>query len=144
MLMAVNSAGQDTASIVLKVDGQVDDSTRYTQFNRSNSHFYSSATAPKFTRRPIEQHCREGQEAVFECEFESTPNQIDWFRDDEHLQPTPNVKINFPTKNTTKLTLLNVGTESAGEYLCVLRNQFGEDLASALLRVEKGEQFVGF
>jgi hypothetical protein len=26
----------------------------------------------------------------------------------------------------------------SGEYLCAIRNQHGEDLASALLRVEKG------
>lgn len=92
---------------------------------------------PRFTRLPVSVQCSLGQKAELSCEFVGEPQpQVTWYRGAHRLHPSSEFDIDQPTSNTSLLTIRNVAEQNVGEYLCTIRNNYGEDLAKVMVLLE--------
>lgn len=57
------------------------------------------------------------------------------------MHPSGDIQIES-TRNSTRLVVGNVKKSSEGEYMCSLRTEKGEELASASLHVEDCKLFL--
>ena len=74
--------------------------------------------------------------AQLDCEFEGEPNPVvSWFLGPKRLQSGDGIEI-ITTANSSKLIIANVEERHLGEYLCTVRNNVGEDLATAVIFLE--------
>ncbi|KHN81711.1 Titin [Toxocara canis] len=120
-LKAVNSAGTDTAQILLEVVEITD----------------SDSVLPAFTMLPISIQCAIGQKAILKCAFKGSPQPtVSWFRGEQKLTSGRGGIQITSTSATSELSILRLGETHIGEYLCAVRNAYGEDLARAMILLE--------
>jgi titin len=118
-LTAVNSAGSTKETVQLNVTEN---------FNQ---------VLPRFVRLPVSVQCSLGQKAELSCEFEGEPTpQVSWYRDARRLHSGGLVDIETPSVTSSLLTIASVSEEHVGEYLCTIRNNYGEDLAQVMILLE--------
>ncbi|KAE9553836.1 hypothetical protein FO519_002966 [Halicephalobus sp. NKZ332] len=122
-LLAVNNAGTDQDTVNLEIT---------TKANSSNS----NKKLPKFIKHPVSVQCALGQTAQLDCEFEGEPTPVaSWFLGPKRLQSSDGIEI-ISTNNSSKLIISKVDERHLGEYLCTVRNNIGEDLATAVIFLE--------
>ncbi|VDM78360.1 unnamed protein product [Strongylus vulgaris] len=146
-LTAVNVAGETTASIELAV-------TEPTS---------SSTMGPSFIHAPVSVQTRLGQRVELLARFTGQPAPVcRWFKGDVGLEDGEHFKhfhlscpFSFRFNHTWQTQFLGVGgyaiadssdsstlsilyleNEHVGEYLCTIRNPYGEDLATAMIMIE--------
>lgn len=121
VLKAVNSAGTAEIEILVEVSEITD----------------SKAVIPKFINVPMSTQCAYGQKAELKCEFKGTPQPtVSWFFNDLKLSSGKDGYTIKTTSSTSQLTVLRLKDNHLGEYLCVVRNAYGEDLAKARILLE--------
>lgn len=77
----------------------------------------------------------EGKPATLECELTGEPQpDIEWFRDDEKVNESKRVRMNFDGKSSS-LTFKPSELDDEGEYKCVGRNELGSASTTAELLV---------
>ncbi|VDM15672.1 unnamed protein product [Wuchereria bancrofti] len=119
-LQAVNLSGTAKAIIVVDV-------TEITDLD---------AVMPRFTKLPISIQSAIGQKATLTCSFKGFQPTVTWFYDDKKLvNGRHGIEISS-TATTSTLSILQLANEHLGEYLCAVRNQYGEDLAKAVIFLE--------
>uniref|UniRef100_A0A0N5ALN6 Myosin light chain kinase, smooth muscle n=1 Tax=Syphacia muris TaxID=451379 RepID=A0A0N5ALN6_9BILA len=120
-LEAMNSAGTATVEIVVEV----------------NEITETNAVVPKFVCVPISIQCAYGQKAELKCEFKGKPQPVvSWFLNDNKIvSGRQGYRIKTST-SASQLTVLRLKESHLGEYLCVIRNSYGEDLAKARIMLE--------
>ncbi|KAK6109169.1 Immunoglobulin I-set domain family protein [Brugia pahangi] len=119
-LQAVNLSG--TAKAIIAVD-----ITEITDLD---------AVMPRFTKLPISIQSAIGQKASLTCSFKGFQPTVTWFHDDKKLvNGRHGIEISS-TATTSTLSILQLANEHLGEYLCAVRNQYGEDLAKAVIFLE--------
>uniref|UniRef100_A0A914ZQD0 Titin n=1 Tax=Parascaris univalens TaxID=6257 RepID=A0A914ZQD0_PARUN len=121
VLKAVNCAGTATATISLEVVEITD----------------SDSALPAFTMLPMSIQCAIGQKAVLKCAFRGSPHpSVSWFRGEQKLTPGRGGIQITSTSTTSELSILRLSEVHIGEYLCAVRNAYGEDLARARILLE--------
>ncbi|EJD74527.1 CAMK/MLCK protein kinase [Loa loa] len=119
-LQAVNLSG--TAKAIIAVDV-----TEVTNLD---------AVMPRFTKLPISIQSAIGQKASLTCNFKGLQSTVTWFHDDKKLVSGRHGIEISSTATTSTLSILQLADEHLGEYLCAVRNEYGEDLAKAAIFLE--------
>ncbi|CAD5231988.1 unnamed protein product [Bursaphelenchus xylophilus] len=115
-LLAMNNVGLAEAEFIVNLQDNVKS---------------RAGKSPNFTRKlPSSISCSIGDTATVSCEFEGDPiPKVCWFKGSKLLQQKDNLYIET-TPTSTQLSVYLEDKSSQGEYLCTLRNPFGEDLSS--------------
>ncbi|KAL3986026.1 Immunoglobulin I-set domain family protein [Acanthocheilonema viteae] len=116
-LQAVNLSG--TAKAIIAVDV-----TEVTDLD---------AVMPRFTKLPISIQSTIGQKASLTCSFKGLLPIVTWFHGDKKLVSGRCGFEISSTTTTSTLSILQLTDEHFGEYLCALRNDYGEDLAKVVI-----------
>uniref|UniRef100_A0AC34Q8Y6 Ig-like domain-containing protein n=1 Tax=Panagrolaimus sp. JU765 TaxID=591449 RepID=A0AC34Q8Y6_9BILA len=123
-LMAVNVAGFAEDFTILEIA------------SRNHSPSRRNKKVAKIIRHPISVQCGIGQKAELDCEFEGEPIPIvNWFLGQKKIQSGDGIVI-ISNEHSSKLTIENIEEKHFGEYLCSVRNNLGEDLATAVIFME--------
>ena len=61
--------------------------------------------------------------------------EVTWYRQGKPVEPSEHVKIKTKPASS-ELVISKVSASHAGEYLVAIKNQYGEDLATATLTLE--------
>merc|ERR1712226_738285 len=97
----------------------------------------ATVQAPKFIREIKENRIKEGMRARFEAGFAGNPKpDISWWFNGQQMQNSKSVQIKVREDSST-LTLIDCGFESAGIYECRAANDLGSDKTRASLTVNK-------
>lgn len=76
--------------------------------------------------------------------MQGTPQPtVSWFLNDRKLVSGRDGYVIDTTPSTSQITVLRLQENHLGEYLCVVRNAYGEDLAKARIMLE-GNSFKIF
>ncbi|TKR69840.1 hypothetical protein L596_021941 [Steinernema carpocapsae] len=128
---------EDSGSYKLQAVNTSGASSAFVQVNVIEPPLGSSSVLPRFTRPPISLQLSVGQKAELTCEFEGQPRPVvSWFQADRRLHDgDAEIEIES-TATTSRLSIVKVGEKHLGEYLCTIRNSFGEDLATAMILLE--------
>uniref|UniRef100_A0A915PUX1 Uncharacterized protein n=1 Tax=Setaria digitata TaxID=48799 RepID=A0A915PUX1_9BILA len=119
-LQAVNPCGTAKAITTVNI-------TEITNFD---------AVMPRFTKLPISIQSTIGQKASLSCSFKGLSSTVTWFHGDKKLiNGRHGIEITT-TATTSTLSILQLTEEHLGEYLCTVRNEYGEDLAKAVIFLE--------
>lgn len=70
----------------------------------------------------------------------SAPVRFEWFFNHDPLLLTPKITSELLSTHTNVLQFETVDSNHAGNYTCLVRNEVGQDSASALIQV-KGPRF---
>lgn len=83
-----------------------------------------------------------GEVARFHACVSGLPKpEINWFHNQQPIQPTKNVVFHFEeATNTATLIIVDAFTEHAGEYTCRAANSAGEAACSATLTIDKVQE----
>ncbi|KHJ86233.1 immunoglobulin I-set domain protein [Oesophagostomum dentatum] len=120
-LTAVNVAGQATANIELAVAEPTS----------------SSTMGPRFTHTPVSVQSRLGQRVELLARFAGQPAPVcRWFKGDVQLEDGVGGYSIADGADSSTLSILYLENEHVGEYLCTVRNPYGEDLATAMIMTE--------
>ncbi|VDO56555.1 unnamed protein product [Haemonchus placei] len=120
-LTAVNVAGEATATIELVVTEPTG----------------SSAMRPRFTHAPVSVQSRLGQRVELLARFTGQPQAVcRWFKGDIGLEDGVGGYTIVDGADSSTLSILFLENEHVGEYLCTVRNPYGEDLANAMILIE--------
>ncbi|KJH43327.1 immunoglobulin I-set domain protein, partial [Dictyocaulus viviparus] len=120
-LTAVNVAGEANAFIELKV---VETPS-------------SSVIQPRFTHVPVSLQSRLGQRVELMSRFVGTPSPVcRWFRGDVELKDGVGGYSITDSADSSTLSVMYLTKEHIGEYLCTIRNPYGEDLTNAMIILE--------
>ncbi|VDM98280.1 unnamed protein product, partial [Thelazia callipaeda] len=119
-IQAVNNSGTATAVITVIVTEVVN----------------QDAVLPKFTKLPISVQSTIGQKASLSCSFKGLKPTVTWFHGNEKLISGRNGIEISSTATSSTLSILRLVEEHFGEYLCTVRNDYGEDLAKAVILLE--------
>ncbi|KAM3716718.1 Titin [Dirofilaria immitis] len=91
---------------------------------------------PRFTKLPISIQSTIGQKTSLTCSFKGLQPTVTWFHGDKKLiDGRHGIEISS-TATTSTLSILQLAEEHLGEYLCTIRNNYGEDLAKAIIFLE--------
>ncbi|CAG9530815.1 unnamed protein product [Cercopithifilaria johnstoni] len=94
------------------------------------------AVMPRFTKLPISIQSTIGQKASLTCSFKGLLSTVTWFHGDKKLVSGRHGIEISSTATTSTLSILQLADEHFGEYLCAIRNDYGEDLAKAVIFLE--------
>ncbi|KAK6047730.1 immunoglobulin I-set domain protein [Cooperia oncophora] len=120
-LTAVNVAGEATAAIELAVSEPTG----------------SSTMRPRFTHAPVSVQSRLGHRVELLARFTGQPPAVcRWFKGDVGLEDGVGGYTIVDGADNSTLSILFLENEHVGEYLCTVRNTYGEDLASAMIMIE--------
>ncbi|VDK27112.1 unnamed protein product [Gongylonema pulchrum] len=119
-LQAINSSGTATALITVQV-------TEVTNLD---------VVLPRFTKLPISVQSAIGQKTTLSCNFKGLQPTVTWFHGDEKLTSGRHGIEIVSTSTSSTLSILQLTEEHLGEYLCTIRNEYGEDLAKAVILLE--------
>uniref|UniRef100_A0A158Q7F2 Myosin light chain kinase, smooth muscle n=1 Tax=Elaeophora elaphi TaxID=1147741 RepID=A0A158Q7F2_9BILA len=119
-LQAVNLSGTAKAIIAVNVTEATD----------------LDAVMPRFIKLPISIQSTIGQKANLTCTFKGLLPTVTWFHGDKKLVSGRNGIEITSTATTSTLSILQLTNEHFGEYLCAVRNNYGEDLAKAVIFLE--------
>ncbi|ETN72290.1 hypothetical protein NECAME_13907 [Necator americanus] len=120
-LTAVNVAGEVTATIELAVAEPTS----------------SSTVRPRFTHAPVSVQSRVGQRVELLARFTGQPAPVcRWFKGDVGLEDGVGGYTIADGADSSTLSILYLENEHIGEYLCTVRNPYGEDLATAMIMIE--------
>ncbi|VDN60788.1 unnamed protein product [Dracunculus medinensis] len=120
-LNAANYAGSATAIVELKV-AEVKD---------------LESVLPKFTLLPISVQCAMGQKAMLNCAFTGSPQPVvSWYHSGTKIISGHNGITIISTSTTSQLSILCLQENHLGEYLCTIRNAYGEDLSRSMILQE--------
>uniref|UniRef100_A0A915ER11 Ig-like domain-containing protein n=1 Tax=Ditylenchus dipsaci TaxID=166011 RepID=A0A915ER11_9BILA len=90
----------------------------------------TSQKLPRFTQLPCSVQCVLGQKVQLYTEFDGQPQPTcSWFFGAQRLTNGAQICIEHPSDSSSHLTILEVTSQHLGEYLCTVRNIYGEDLA---------------
>ncbi|KAI1719913.1 immunoglobulin i-set domain-containing protein [Ditylenchus destructor] len=136
-----NAQLQDAGTYKLLAVNSVGTATETTQLFMDESHMSISQALPRFIRRPVSTQCILGQRVELDCEFDGTPTPvviITVYRYCAHRLESGEgmITIENANSNSSRLTILRVGKHHLGEYLCTVRNNYGEDLATSMVLLE--------
>ncbi|VDK82765.1 unnamed protein product [Litomosoides sigmodontis] len=116
-LQAVNLSGTAKAIITVNITEATD----------------LDAVMPRFIKLPISIQSAIGQKASLSCSFKGLLSTVTWFHGDKKLvNGRHGIKISS-TATTSTLSILQLADEHFGEYLCAVRNDYGEDLAKVVI-----------
>ncbi|CAJ0566302.1 unnamed protein product, partial [Mesorhabditis spiculigera] len=122
-ITASNHAGQTTHTVDVTV--------------REPTPSGSSANQPRFLVHPVSMQAAVGQKAQLQCSFEGKPMPVvSWFRDDVRIRDGVGGYSIDTRDGDSTLSVVYMEKEHFGEYLCTVRNPYGEDLATAKLLLE--------
>ncbi|VDO37318.1 unnamed protein product, partial [Onchocerca flexuosa] len=119
-LQAVNLSGTAKAKIAVDITEVAD----------------LDAAMPRFTKLPISIQSTIGQKASLTCNFKGFQPTVTWFHGDEKLLSGRHGIEISSTATTSTVSILQLTEEHLGEYLCTIRNEYGEDLAKAVIFLE--------
>jgi serine/threonine protein kinase len=107
------------------------------EYGLYSSFFDRRDAAPRFGRRPRDQHVIEGQSAEFKCLIlAASPAIVSWFRD--HLEIKQSIKhIKKYSNFRYALEIKRCGQNDKGEYIVKASNSFGERECPVFLTVER-------
>ncbi len=110
---------------------------RSKEYGVYSSFFDRRDAAPRFARRPRDQHVIEGNSAEFKCLIlAASPAIVSWFRD--HLEIKQSVKhIKKYASHRYALEIKRCGQDDKGEYVVKAANSFGERECPVFLSVER-------
>lgn len=101
-------------------------------FGSSSSH----PNLPKITKKPENIQALLGQPVELSCEYESDGvPEVFWFKNGERIGKSGNIDIEIDEKKS-KMKILQLDEENLGEYSCKISNNYGEDLAKAMILLE--------
>ncbi|KAK0408269.1 hypothetical protein QR680_003864 [Steinernema hermaphroditum] len=128
---------EDSGSYKLQAVNTSGSASAFVQVNVIEPPLGSTSVLPRFTRPPISLQLAVGQKAELSCEFEGQPRPVvSWFQGDRRLHDgDADIEIES-TATASRLSILKVTEKHLGEYLCTIRNTFGEDLATAMILLE--------
>jgi serine/threonine protein kinase len=106
-----------------------------------SSYFDRRDAAPRFGRRPRDQHVIESQSGEFTCLIiAASPPIVSWYRD--HLEIKQSVKhIKKYSNNRYALEIKRCAQTDKGEYIVKASNSFGERECPVFLTVERKFRF---
>ncbi|CAJ0962097.1 unnamed protein product, partial [Mesorhabditis belari] len=103
----------------------------------------SSLAQPRFTVQPVSVQTALAQKVQLQCSFEGKPTPVvSWFKDENRLQDGVKGYSIETTGNNSILSVVYLEKEHLGEYLCTVRNPYGEDLATAMILLEVYRLFL--
>lgn len=99
--------------------------------------FYFPAPA-KIDKAPKSQTVSVGDVVSFKCEISGNPVPTGtWYKGKKELKDEGRVLIEIE-EDFSELEIENVETSDEGEYICLVKNDFGEDKCSVTLTVKGG------
>uniref|UniRef100_A0A158PAH4 TITIN n=1 Tax=Angiostrongylus cantonensis TaxID=6313 RepID=A0A158PAH4_ANGCA len=97
----------------------------------------SSTMRPRFTHAPVSVQSRLGQRVELLARFVGTPPAVcRWFKGDVGLEDGVGGYSITDGADSSTLSVVFLANEHIGEYLCTVRNPYGEDLATAMIILE--------
>lgn len=99
----------------------------------------SENSAPVITVPPVSQTGRQGANVTLSCAFKGSPKpQVIWYRGGKRIEDatgdaTVSVKS---TETSSELCIQTLEARHVGEYTVSIRNTYGEDLASAEVKLK--------
>ncbi|CAD5224126.1 unnamed protein product [Bursaphelenchus okinawaensis] len=123
-LLAINNAGIAEATFDLQL--------------QSNTKL-RNGTKPSFVQFPKNVQSKPNETVTVTCEFEGDPvPKVSWFKGSRQLESNENIVIET-TPTSSQLSISMVDADLQGEYLCTIRNPFGEELNSlTILMLQDG------
>ncbi len=107
------------------------------EYSIYSSYFDRRDAAPRFGRRPRDQHVLEGQSAEFKCLiFAASPPIVNWFRDSLELKQSIKY-IKKYSRNSYALEIKRCALNDKGEYIVRASNSFGDRDCAVFLTVER-------
>ncbi|VDM63659.1 unnamed protein product [Angiostrongylus costaricensis] len=101
----------------------------------------SSTMRPRFTHTPVSVQSRLGQRVELLARFVGTPPAVcRWFKGDVGLEDGVGGYSIIDGADSSTLSVVFLANEHIGEYLCTVRNPYGEDLATAMIILEGKRQ----
>lgn len=93
---------------------------------------------PHFLQTPLSVQCLLGQTVELSCSFDGhPPPNCFWYREAKRLNNSDDKNLNIiGDSQSSNLTIQNINEAYLGEYLCTIRNAYGEDLATASVMLE--------
>lgn len=87
-------------------------------------------------QKPLNVQCSLGSTAQLTCTFDGhPPPNCSWFREARRIYNDLNFEIENDS-NSSQLTIIKVAQKLLGDYLCTIRNSYGEDLAMAVVTLK--------
>ncbi|KAF8382632.1 ttn-1 [Pristionchus pacificus] len=121
-ITAVNTAGSTEKSVQVSI------------VESSES---SDKSQPKFTENPVTVQVALGTKAELRCRFAGSPAPTcTWFKGDYKIVDGEHGYTISTSVDASTLSVVFLEKEHIGEYLCTVRNAYGEDLATARIMIE--------
>ncbi|GMR58628.1 hypothetical protein PMAYCL1PPCAC_28823, partial [Pristionchus mayeri] len=97
----------------------------------------SDKSQPKITENPVSVQVALGTKAELVCRFVGAPSPVcTWFKGDNKIADGEHGYSISSSIDTSRLSIVFLEKEHIGEYLCTVRNAYGEDLANARIMIE--------
>merc|ERR1711874_243648 len=96
---------------------------------------------PTFQKKLIGVNIEEGQAIDIECEIDTADKNstVEWTRNRKVVKASENVTMTFDGK-VAHLHIEKATIEDAGEYMCVVKNQFGEADTQAKVDIKEKKE----
>uniref|UniRef100_W5MSM2 Obscurin-like protein 1 n=1 Tax=Lepisosteus oculatus TaxID=7918 RepID=W5MSM2_LEPOC len=127
---AKNSIGETYAAATLKVEGEA----QQRELQEENK--------PRFLIKPLSTRVGRGEDAVFSCKLWGKPRpEVIWEKDGKKLNDifeSTHYSVSYQDGGWFQLKLFKTRAPDGGVYTCRARNEYGEELAGAVLLVDAG------
>ncbi|CAL9689687.1 unnamed protein product [Knipowitschia caucasica] len=127
---AKNSIGETYAAATLKVEGEAQEQ----ELREENK--------PRFLIKPLSTRAGRGEDAVFSCKVWGNPKpDVVWEKDGKKLTEifeSTHFSVGSQDGGWFQLKIFKTRAPDGGVYTCTARNEFGEELAGAVLLVDAG------
>ncbi|MBN3323328.1 OBSCN protein, partial [Atractosteus spatula] len=127
---AKNSIGETYAAATLKVEGEA----QQRELQEENK--------PRFLIKPLSTRVGRGEDAVFSCKLWGKPRpEVIWEKDGKKLNEifeSTHYSVSYQDGGWFQLKLFKTRAPDGGVYTCRARNEYGEELAGAVLLVDAG------
>merc|ERR1712123_85422 len=134
---AVTSCSMMVCGILTSPSAKTEMGARLKLLQEIKERLAATEQAPKFIREIKEGRIKEGQRAKFEAGFAGNPKpEVTWYFQGQVLKNSKNVQIKVRDDSST-LTLIDCGFDSAGYYECKAVNELGSDKTRASLTINK-------
>ncbi|GMT09123.1 hypothetical protein PFISCL1PPCAC_420 [Pristionchus fissidentatus] len=136
-LLVSSSSRQDAGLYSITAVNKAGSTEKSVAVNIVESSEASEKSQPKFTENPVSAQVSLGAKAELRCRFAGAPAPTcTWYKGDARIADGEHGYTVATTADASTLSVVFLEKEHIGEYLCTVRNAYGEDLATARIMLE--------